>query len=180
MTNWSALVGALYEVQYGAALRFGEPGLSMPPNPPASEAAITAAERRLGVRFDAEFREFLLVCNGWSRFGTIQLFGIGDLAAGEKWRRDSAIAEAYFRTEASGALVVPDGYRRVLVGKTTVAQRFIVMLFPGEPAGGASACWDCMAGIDLKYPDFGVWAEHEAAAISYALNEEIADRRCLR
>lgn len=180
MTNWNALVGSLYATQYGAAERFGEPGLSMPPNPPASEAAIAAAERRLGVCFDAEFREFLSVCDGWSRFGSIQLFGVGDLAAGEKWRRDSACAEAYFGTDASGALVVPDGYRRVLVGKTTFSPRFIVTMFPIRPEYGASPCWDCAAGIDLRYPDFGVWAEREAAAICHALNEEIADRSCLR
>lgn len=180
MTNWNSLVESLYAVQYGAAQRLGEPGLSMPPNPPAAADALAAAERRLGVYFDAGFRDFLRVCDGWPRFGTIQLYGSGDFAAGEKWRRDSAFAEAYFAHEGSAALVVPAGYRRVLVGKTTAAPRFIMMLFPAEPGGGPSACWDCTAGIDLRYPDFGVWAEHEAAAISYALSEGIAGRRCLR
>ncbi|GAB2445261.1 hypothetical protein [Nocardia tengchongensis] len=180
MTNWKALVGSLYAQQYGAAERFGEPGLSLPPNPPAAEAAVEAAEQRLGVCFDAAFREFLRVCDGWPRFGRIQLFGCGDLAAGEKWRRDSTFANEYFATQASAASDVPDGYRRVLVGKAGLSQRFIVMMVPTHPVGGVSACWDCMGGIDLRYPDFGVWAEHEAATIAYALDEEIADRRCLR
>ncbi|WP_458686504.1 hypothetical protein [Nocardia tengchongensis] len=178
MTDWNALVGGLYARQYEAAERFGEPGLSMPPNPPASLLAVAACEARLGVCFDAEFRDFLLVCNGWPRFGTVQLFGAGDLGAGEKWRRDSAFAQSYFDSEASSALRVPDGYRRVLVGRTASPARFIVMLFPTRPGDVAGACWDCMAGIDIPYPDFGAWAEHEATAISYALSEEIADPRC--
>ncbi|MFE5286811.1 SMI1/KNR4 family protein [Nocardia sp. NPDC056611] len=176
--NWTALVGSLYSAQYTAAERLAEPGLSMPPNPPASVEAVAAAEQRLGVWFDAEFRQFLLTCDGWSRYGTVQLFGVGDFAAGEKWRRDSACAQRYFDTGASGTLIVPEGYRLVLVGKTLAAQRFIVMLFPTGPGIGPAACWDCMAGIDLRYPSFGVWAEFEASAISYALGEEIADRRC--
>lgn len=180
MRNWTALVGSLYAAQYTAAERLGKPGLALPPNPPAAPDAVAAAEHRLGVRFDTEFRQFLLACDGWPGFGRVQLFGASDLAAGEKWRRESAGAQAYFESEASGALTVPDGYRRVLVGKTVVSQRFIVMLFPIRPEVGAAACWDCMAGVDLRYPDFGVWAQHEAAAISYALGEEMADRRCLR
>ncbi|MFE3022745.1 SMI1/KNR4 family protein [Nocardia tengchongensis] len=178
--NWTALVGSLYAAQYTAAERLRKPALSMPPNPPACADAVDAAERRLGVWFDTEFRQFLLACDGWPSFGTVQLYGAGDLGVGEKWRRDSACAQAYFDTAASGAVTVPDGYRRVLVGKTVVSQRFIVMMFPTRANVAAAACWDCMAGIDLRYPDFGVWAEHEAASISYALGEEIADRRCLR
>lgn len=180
MTNWKALVGSLYEVQYRAAERVGEPGMALPPNPPATDAAIAAAERRLGVRFDRAFRGFLRECDGWPRFGTVQLYGAGDLGAGEKWRRDSTFAEMYFATEASGALIVPHGYRRVLIGKAPVSQRFIMMVFPAVPGIGPSSCWDCTAGIDLRYPDFGAWARQEASATSYALGEEAADRRCLR
>ncbi|WP_433565053.1 hypothetical protein ACQP1O_07015 [Nocardia sp. CA-151230] len=65
------------------------------------------------------------------------------------------------------------------LGKTIVSSRFIVMLFPIQPQDGASPCWDCMSGTDLRYPSFGAWAEDEAAAISYALREELADRHCL-
>ncbi|WP_040815598.1 SMI1/KNR4 family protein [Nocardia concava] len=180
MTNWKALVGSLYEVQYRAAERIGERGMALPPNRPASDAVVAAAERRLGVRFDRAFRDFLRVCDGWPRFGTIQLYGAADLGAGEKWRRDSTFAEMYFAAEASSALVVPHGYRRVLIGKAAAAQRFIVMVFPTVPGIGPSACWDCTAGMDLPYPDFGAWAELEASAIAYALGEELADRRCLR
>ncbi|GAB2544462.1 SMI1/KNR4 family protein [Nocardia heshunensis] len=180
MTNWPDLVGSVYAAQYAASLRLDEPVLSMPPHPPASELAVAAAERRLAVRFDAAYRQFLLACDGWPRFGTVQLYGSGDLAAGEKWRRDSVRAQRYFDTGLSGALLVPDGYRRVLVGKTPESHRFIMMLFPVRPDGGPAACWDCAGGIDLRFPDFAAWAEHEAATISHALAEEIADRRCLR
>ncbi|WP_433671388.1 SMI1/KNR4 family protein [Nocardia sp. CA-136227] len=180
MTNWNALVGKLFTLQCDVAERLGEPDLSAAPNPPATDAEIDAAEQRLGVSFDAAYRDFLRCCDGWSRFGNIHLFGAGELATSEKWRRASAFAEVYFATAASGSLVVPQGYRRVVVGKTAVPQRFIVMLFPVRPPRGANACWDCLSGADLCYPGFGVWAREEAAAISNALCEEIADERCLR
>ncbi|WP_458686507.1 SMI1/KNR4 family protein [Nocardia tengchongensis] len=180
MTNWNDLVGRLATLQCEVAERLDEPELSAAPNPPATERDIVAAEQRLGVYFDAVYRDFLRVCDGWPRFGKVHLFGARELGIGETWRRGSAFAEVYFRTAASGSLVVPDGYRRVVVGKTAVPQRFIVMLFPTAPSNdGANACWDCMSGTDLCYPGFGLWAQEEATAISYALREELADLRCL-
>ncbi|MGW2665674.1 SMI1/KNR4 family protein [Nocardia tengchongensis] len=177
MTNWNDLVGQLAILQREVAERLDEPDLSAAPNPPATEHDIAAAEQRLGVSFDAVYRDFLRVCDGWTRFGTVHLFGARELGIGETWRRGSAFAEVYFATAASGSLIVPKGYRRVLVGKTAAPQRFITMLFPTRPPRGANACWDCMSGTDLCYPGFDIWAEEEAAAISFALHEEIADRR---
>jgi len=55
-------------------------------NPPASEEAIAAAERRLGVKLPAAYREFLAASNGWR---TCLEFphGICDLVPIEELRR---------------------------------------------------------------------------------------------
>lgn len=51
------------------------------PMPAASEEKVADVEKRLGLKLDAQHRQFLLYANGWSEFsGTFSLFGTSDLA----------------------------------------------------------------------------------------------------
>ncbi|WP_327147002.1 SMI1/KNR4 family protein [Nocardia sp. NBC_01327] len=68
MRNWSKLVTTVSELQERAAKLSGEVWRYAPPNPPASDVDIAAAEQRLGVFFDDAYLDLLRTCNGWPVF----------------------------------------------------------------------------------------------------------------
>ncbi len=52
----------------------------------AAPEQITAAEQRLGVRFDHYYRQLMSMCNGIERLGPISLFTLDELGTSQRWR----------------------------------------------------------------------------------------------
>ncbi|MFI5777328.1 SMI1/KNR4 family protein [Nocardia sp. NPDC051570] len=59
--------------------------LGATPGPPASHAELMAAELRLGVRFDAQYREFMSICSGIEGMGEAFLYSADELGASPRW-----------------------------------------------------------------------------------------------
>ncbi|HET8659968.1 MAG TPA: SMI1/KNR4 family protein [Micromonosporaceae bacterium] len=103
---------------------------------PASEAAVEAAEHRLGSRLPPSLREFLLVTDGWKNAGNFvhQLAGTAELA----WLRDTEEAH-WIKAYAGLAGEDPDGgdepgypvLKRSL-RLSTSADSAVVVLDPGD------------------------------------------------
>jgi hypothetical protein len=76
------------------------------PNPPATEDAIATAERHRGMVFPPDFREFLLLHDGWYRFnGQNHILSTDDFQAGPVHENVAAIQE----TERRNGEVMADG-----------------------------------------------------------------------
>ncbi|MFI7000450.1 SMI1/KNR4 family protein [Nocardia sp. NPDC050175] len=158
------------ELQERAAALHDEPWRSAPPNPPATDADIAAAEQRLGVFFDEAYRELLRTCDGWPVFGSSHFYGTGDLGVGELWvTTTDAIAE-YFASEGRAATKAPDGHAFVLIAHSNASSRFIVAAFPTSAREPSSRCYDCQSGEDTPFDDIYAWAEREARGIAIDLN----------
>lgn len=67
-TTWPALVARLRDVQTEVQRLAPFRDIGLVPNPGASEAAIEAAEKRLGFALPPSYREFLRHHDGWPRF----------------------------------------------------------------------------------------------------------------
>ncbi|WP_405160973.1 SMI1/KNR4 family protein [Nocardia sp. NBC_01499] len=175
MRNWSQLVATLAQLQERAATLRAEPWRSAPPNPPATDADISASEQRLGVLFDDAYRDLLRTCNGWPVFGSSHLYGTNDLAVSDLWGiNNDAIAE-YFASEGRDATKAPDGHRFVLIAHDNSTSRFVVAAFPTSTREQSSRCYDCQSGEDTPFDDIYAWAQFESRGITIGLDEAIAE-----
>ncbi|MFB8005004.1 hypothetical protein [Nocardia sp. NPDC056000] len=55
------------------------------PGVPASEAELAAAEQRLGVRFDGQYRELMAMCSGIEGLGSWLLYPVSELGGSQRW-----------------------------------------------------------------------------------------------
>ncbi|MEV5834612.1 SMI1/KNR4 family protein [Nocardia sp. NPDC052112] len=57
---------------------------------PASEAELAAAEARLGVRFDAQYRELMSIGSGIEGLGSWFLYPVSELGVSKRWQETEA------------------------------------------------------------------------------------------
>ncbi|MFJ9542153.1 SMI1/KNR4 family protein [Streptomyces sp. NPDC101225] len=108
----------------------------VPPNRPgADEAAITAAERRLGRRLPSSYRAFLAVSDGWhvdQTAGIYQLGGTADI----DWFRDphgmTSLYEQDLGEDPREADVLPAGMWRRALRLDTESDASYALLDPGD------------------------------------------------
>ncbi|WP_405166624.1 SMI1/KNR4 family protein [Nocardia sp. NBC_01499] len=175
MRNWSQLVAALAPLQERAATLRAESWRSAPPNPPATDADISAAEQRLGVLFDDAYRDLLRTCDGWPVFGNSQLYGTHDLGVSDDWAINKDAIEEYFASQGRDATTAPEGHRFVLIAHDNSSSRFVVAAFPSSTREQSSRCYDCQSGEDTPFDDIYAWAQFESRAITTSLDEAIAE-----
>ncbi|MFE3195439.1 SMI1/KNR4 family protein [Nocardia sp. NPDC059240] len=122
---------------------------------PASTAELAAAEARLGIRFDAQYRELMSICSGIEGLEAF-LYSVEELGASPRWLASTAQLEIeYFQYEPTfethnGETIepifnpAPAGRAHVLIGETELVSSCLVCNFsvsdPGAPSGDIADC----------------------------------------
>lgn len=127
------------------------------PGRPASDAELVAAEARLGVRFNAQYREFMGICSGLEGLGAASLYPVEELGVSQRWLESTSFLEdEYFAdyidydpefdtrdAELMGQIFPPDRVQ-VLIGETTLVPSRLVCNFsasdPWAPGGNIFEC----------------------------------------
>lgn len=140
------------------------------PSAAATDEQVGAAENALGVLFDDEYRAMLLSSDGWpSMEGMYVLYGTADFLqrpALPDGRVDNMIPDAteYFASQefddpSQSVVFDPEGYRSVVVGRSTVSSQFFVMRFATTTGQPQATFWDCMSSDDDRFDGIGSWLE---------------------
>ncbi|WP_282779763.1 SMI1/KNR4 family protein [Nocardia sp. CC201C] len=134
------------------AVRIGAtPGL------PASPAELAAAESRLGVRFDHQYRELMSICSGIEAIGGSFLYPADELGASPRWlERTDFLEIEYFTGDPPGFEMrnwemiepifhpPPAGRIHVLIGDDELQPEALVCNFsstdPDAPPGDIAQC----------------------------------------
>lgn len=126
------------------------------PGLPAAEVEIAAAELRLGVRFDAQYRELMTICSGIEALGDAFLYPADELGMSARWLDWAGFLEIdYFSREPTfetrGEETIdpifhppPAGRSHVLIGEKEIVPSSLVCNFavsdPNAPAGDIADC----------------------------------------
>lgn len=124
---------------------------------PASEAELAAAEARLGVRFDAQYRELMSICSGIEGIGGAFLFPADELGTSPRWLALTRQLEieyfdsgATFETRGDETVDLtfypaPPGRGLVLIGEDRGVNTPLVCSFsesdPDLPPGEIAGCF---------------------------------------
>ncbi|PWI45083.1 SMI1/KNR4 family protein [Streptomyces sp. ICBB 8177] len=134
---------------------------------PASEAAVAAAEERLGVRLPPTYRNFLLVSNGWNSIGLLDLREVEEIG--------------WFTEKAADLLDVWEELED-FTGELAILRRCLLISVDEGGSGGnwllhadsvredgewtAYEWWPCHGGDPKPYEDFAAMAKHASDAVT--------------
>ncbi|MFC9433748.1 hypothetical protein [Nocardia sp. NPDC057030] len=128
------------------------------PGVPASEAEVAAAETRLGVRFDSQYRELMAIGSGIEGLGSWFWYPVAELGVGKRWLESKTfLIEEYFHPPDAPFLneesyrgepvrgrfhPAPAGRRHVLIGENIDLPGSLVTNFPtSDPAASSDIAY---------------------------------------
>ncbi|WP_040749255.1 SMI1/KNR4 family protein [Nocardia transvalensis] len=131
------------------------------PNPPIDDARIQAAEHRLGVRFDNQFKEWLRHADGWRFFsGADSLFPVEEISP------DSTPAQnlrAFLRSgEFTPAQIGVDSFDQlIVVGGTDDGASFIALRAATDTENESAPVYTFGHGDFEKHDSFRTFIQNE-------------------
>ncbi|MFI5716463.1 SMI1/KNR4 family protein [Nocardia sp. NPDC051750] len=136
------------------------------PGPPATDAAIHAAEQRLGVHFDQQYTQWLRHANGWKYFsGAVTFFSLDEIA------RDSIPAEN-LRAFLEGAELTPDRVgvdsfdTLIVIGGTWDGKDFLAIEAAPTPETASMPVYEFGYGDFTEYDDFRTFLRTEIETLN--------------
>ncbi|MEU4313826.1 SMI1/KNR4 family protein [Nocardia sp. NPDC024068] len=131
------------------------------PEPPATDAAIQAAEQRLGVHFDQQYTQWLHHANGWRNFsGASTFFPLDEIA------RDSIPAES-LRVFLEAAELTPDRVgidsfdKLLVIGGTRDGKYFLAIEAAPSPETASMPVYEFAYGDVTEHDDFKTFLRTE-------------------
>ncbi|MCX5044832.1 SMI1/KNR4 family protein [Aldersonia sp. NBC_00410] len=112
------------------------------PNPPATEASISAAEQRLGTHFDQQLRQQFAHADGWQSFaGTSSLYSTSELTTDSPVRTimNDLMDEFGVTADELGVQSLDD---LILIGANDVSDTFILTTGCPDDNCASAPVWD--------------------------------------
>ncbi len=134
---------------------------------PASEAAVAAAEERLGVRLPPSYRNFLLTSDGWNSIGLLDLLEVEEIG----WFADKAADLLEVWEELEDFTEEPAILRQCLLISVDEGGSGGNWLLDADSVGEdgewtAYEWWPGHGGDPEPYEDFAAMAKHASDAVT--------------